>query len=38
MLGENGRIHAVAVNWKNTAKELVAALGFGSMEAGKEGS
>jgi glycosyltransferase involved in cell wall biosynthesis len=35
MLGENGRTHAVAVNWKNTAKELVAALGFDSLEAGK---
>jgi glycosyltransferase involved in cell wall biosynthesis len=31
-LGENGRIHAAAVNWTNTARALVAALGFGPME------
>jgi len=27
-LGENGRIHAASVNWTNTARTLIAALGF----------
>jgi glycosyltransferase involved in cell wall biosynthesis len=31
-LGENGRVHAVTVNWKNTARALVAALGFDPQE------
>jgi glycosyltransferase involved in cell wall biosynthesis len=35
-LGENGRIHAAAVNWTNTARALVAALGFGPLQSHPE--
>jgi len=31
-LGENGRTHAASVNWENTARALVAALGFHPLE------
>jgi glycosyltransferase involved in cell wall biosynthesis len=33
MLGGNGRIQAATVNWKNTARSLVAALGLDPIEA-----